>query len=323
MSSPSDFMERSAVRASWVQLQSMHDPKLNRLEPWIKRDMAVRFVVGDMEDPSMNGLLSNEMEKYNDMIRVPCRESTEAVKKPGEFLKWAHATYNYKWAFITQDDSFVRLDTLLPYLEQLGTEKVYVGKVIADRPVARALDSTTPFKIYPPFVSGVGMGLSRDLVDIVVNNLPQLKYPLDVAGSSDVAMGNWFSGMTVTPINDARFHDTHEGCDKDMIVQGFVNPDVMKDTFINLVKGIPCHSHPFKKRTDKTEENTESLLSLSEGMGDDNEDNAESGFAQQMNSNPRADDDLIAKQMNFDLNRAAKEGIDVDEELTRKSFDMH
>merc|ERR1712151_1302156 len=76
--------------------------------------MSVRFVVGDTEDAAMNDQLSKEMMKYNDLIRVPCSEDNMegVVKKSGEFLKWAHATYDYQWAFLTKDDSFVRLDRL-------------------------------------------------------------------------------------------------------------------------------------------------------------------------------------------------------------------
>jgi len=329
-----NFKQRASVRASWVQLQSMHDPKLNRLAPTVKRNMAVRFVVGDSsEDAEISSALDVEMEKYNDIVRVTIPFG-EGYRKAGEFLKWTHSTYNYQWVFLTKDDSFVRLDKLYGYMEQLGTEKVYVGKVIADRPVSRILDSRTPFSMYPPFVSTAGIGLSRDLVDIAVNNLPQLSYPIAEDNGYDVAIGNWFSGMTITPINNDRFHIGHDGCDKEMLVQGLVEPAEMKETFINTVKGVPCHGNPFKKIVNQAERDSalssneaasQVLLSTEEVREDDGGDDEEGDgyFAREMNSNGRQDDDAMATQMNFDLKRVGNEGIVVDDMLLKKNFDMN
>lgn len=268
-SPPSHFEQRSAVRASWAQLQSLTDPKLNRISVTDKASMVVRFVIGETDDPIMADLLKQESDKYHDIVRVPVKETiVTSMKKNGEFLKWAHVTYNYDWVFMCQDNSFVRIDKLLAELTKYGKEKVYFGKVVSDRPVLRSEDSVTPFRVYPPYVSEVGIALSHDLADFVVSNIDQLAYPIAAPSGAGIAMGNWFSGTTISPINTDRIHTDYEGCDKNMLVQGNVMPAVMKETFINLVKGVPCHANPF--RPVSTVEQPQVLLSLKEG-GDEAE----------------------------------------------------
>lgn len=276
-SPPSHFEQRSAVRASWAQLQSLTDPKLNRISVADKASMVVRFVIGDTDDPTMAALLKSESDKYHDIVRVPVKETvTTSMKKNGEFLKWAHVTYNYDWAFMCMDDSFVRIDKVLAELTKLGKEKVYFGKVVSDRPVLRSEDSSTPFRVYPPYVSEVGIGLSHDLADFVVNNIDQLAYPVASPSGAGIAMGNWFSGTTITPVDTERIHINHEGCDKQMLVQGNVRPAVMKETFINLVKGVPCHANPFRPVQSTPPSQVEVspvLLSVQEGVDEAEVDN--------------------------------------------------
>merc|ERR1712118_449204 len=101
----------------------------------------------------MAALLKSESDKYHDIVRVPVKET----------------------------------------VTKLGKEKVYFGKVVSDRPVLRSEDSSTPFRVYPPYVSEVGIGLSHDLADFVVNNIDQLAYPVASPSGAGIAMGNWFS----------------------------------------------------------------------------------------------------------------------------------
>lgn len=253
---PQSAAARQAVRTTWMQLQSLSDPKLNRIQLGAKAGMVVRFIVGDTDDPATADSLQQEQDKYHDIVRVPLTQKRDdTLKMAGEFLKWAHVTYNYRWAFITKDDSFVRLDKLLLYLESLGTEKVYAGKLTTDEPVIRSLDSDTPHRTYKPYADPTGYALSHDVADFVVNNFERLKFPvLQTYGAESIAMGNWFSGTVVTPVNNDHIHPEFDGCDKSMLVQGGVDPDMMRETFINLVKGVPCHGHPFTPAASRTSE---------------------------------------------------------------------
>lgn len=241
VSSPSHTAQRDAVRSSWAQLQSLTDPKLNSLSLEQKSKMVVRFVVGFSEDQVTERALAKEMAKYHDIIRVPVKEGYfNLTLKTGEFIKWAVSSYNCKWVFKCDDDSFVRIDKVLEEFISRGDSRVYMGKMWTGTPVDRRVDSFMPTKNYFTFAAGAGYGVSADLARYIARNYDMLhKWPME-----DVAVGMWLSGLDVTYVDHPNFHSLPEGCDKHMIVQNPANATIMKEVFFHTVKGVPCHSDP-------------------------------------------------------------------------------
>lgn len=111
------------------------------------------------------------------------------------------------------DDSFVRLDLLLKEFEEKPKEKLYWGYIwnsglrttrpIRD-PTAKSYMPYSQFpkdEPYPPFASGCGFILTRDLVTYLVSRMEQLTpYRLDVA------FGIWLEPLssTITIENEDR-----------------------------------------------------------------------------------------------------------------------
>eukprot|EP00299_Pterocystis_sp_00344_P005707 c17448_g1_i1.p1 GENE.c17448_g1_i1~~c17448_g1_i1.p1 ORF type:complete len:420 (-),score=83.02 c17448_g1_i1:41-1300(-) len=241
MTAPHHFDEREAVRSTWMQFQSLTDPKLNNLSVEEKQGIIVRFIIGTPSSATLEPLLVQESLKYHDIVRVPVLESYfNLTLKTGEFLKWADATFNYKWAMKCDDDSFVRIDSLLEDLKTRPSEKFYMGKMWTGTPVDRRVDKHTPWHEHHRFAAGAGYVLSHDLVRFIVRNYDALfKFPLE-----DVAVGAWIAALDVNYVDHPHFHSLPEGCDRNMIVQNPASLQVMRETFYNSVKGIPCHATP-------------------------------------------------------------------------------
>jgi len=241
ISAPYHFQEREAVRDSWLQFLSLTDPKLNKLTLEDKKSAVVRFIIGESDSSSIESQLAREALKYHDIVRVPVKESYfNLTLKTGEFLKWADATYKFDWAMKCDDDSFVRLDLLLQDLKQRQPSRTYIGKMWTGTPVDRRVDSWTPWAQYHTFAAGAGYVLSSDLVAFITRNYDQLvKISME-----DVAVGTWLSGVELSYVDHPHFHSLPEGCDNLMIVQNPANITVIRETFFNSVKGIPCHAQP-------------------------------------------------------------------------------
>jgi len=241
ISSPNHLIQRNAVRSSWVQLQSITDPKLYTLSFDEKQKIVIRFVIGMTNDDGLEGEIAGEVTKYNDIIRVPVVENYfNLTLKTGEFFKWAVASYNFTWIFKCDDDSFVRIDKLLETLTIAGSTQVYLGKMWNGTPIDSRVDRFTPWGEYAMFAAGAGYALSYDLVSYIVRNYEALhKWPME-----DVAVGMWLSDIVVNYYDNPHFHSLPEGCDKEMIVQNPASPSVMRQTFFNSMNGVPCHTTP-------------------------------------------------------------------------------
>jgi hypothetical protein len=214
---------------------------LNSLSLQEKERLVLRFVIGNAVNSSVDDMLMSESTKFHDIVRVPIVEDYfNLTLKTGEFLKWAVASYNFDWVFKCDDDSFVRVDKLLETLAAKGTDHLYLGKIWTGTPVDRRVDKYTPSRSYSKFAAGAGYALSHDLASYIVRNYDSLhKWPME-----DVAVGMWLSAVNVNYFDHPNFHSLPEGCDKDMIVQNPANVTVMKETFFNMVKGVPCHANP-------------------------------------------------------------------------------
>eukprot|EP00298_Acanthocystis_sp_HF-20_P002748 c13130_g1_i1.p1 GENE.c13130_g1_i1~~c13130_g1_i1.p1 ORF type:complete len:437 (-),score=172.45 c13130_g1_i1:94-1362(-) len=241
VSAPHHTEERDAVRSSWVQLQSLTDPKLNHLTLEQKQQIVIRFIIGEAHDQTTEELISGESLKYHDIVRVPVYEDYfNLTLKTGEFMKWAVSSYNFNWIFKCDDDSFVRIDKLLETLMEAGTNSVYLGKIWTGTPIDSRVDKYTPWSKYARFAAGAGYALSHDLAEYIVRNYDHLhKWPME-----DVAVGMWISPLKVNYIDHPHFHSLPEGCDRDMIVQNPANPKVMRETFFHTTNGVPCHATP-------------------------------------------------------------------------------
>jgi len=165
-----------------------------------------------------------EKRKKGDIVEIEIEDSYETLgRKTLEFMRWVEERYRYKYFMHCDDDSFIRLDLLLPLFHSLPPLRLYWGyiwdnlnstvysqnnmtahrvtKPIRD-PQAKSYMPLHQYSLdsYPPFACGCGFGLSQDLVEYLVGCSSMLKdYRL-----VDVAFGIYLMALDIEIINDDR-----------------------------------------------------------------------------------------------------------------------
>ena len=125
LSAPQNAAEREACRATWLQLVP-HG-----------RRVLYFFAVGNANDVATNDALDKESRTYRDLLRIDLRESYRRLvfKTAAMYDYLALRTNNsqqdlsYSFYLKTDDDSFVRLDKLIPLLNS------YVDKTLGKNQV--------------------------------------------------------------------------------------------------------------------------------------------------------------------------------------------
>lgn len=110
----------------------------------------------------------------------------------------------------TDDDSLVRVDRLAEELDVVPSERLYWGyrmdnmPVISDPRHRNAEGKGFPLKTYPPYMSGAGYILSRD----VVMALAHAHLPYITMTNEDAALGTRLWGLVVSfPFQVQRVRD--------------------------------------------------------------------------------------------------------------------
>eukprot|EP00039_Didymoeca_costata_P001004 m.48755 g.48755 ORF g.48755 m.48755 type:complete len:330 (+) comp10583_c0_seq3:117-1106(+) len=241
MTSPNSFARRKAMRETWLTYGN-------------KNAFQYRFIIGIKNlDQGMLNLLDKEQAEYNDLgFLKDFQEGFQRLtQKLIASLEWSTTQFGpIQFLLKADDDTFVRLDKIIPELENVPPsqqDKLYWGYFDGRAEVHKwgkyAEKDWHVCDHYLPYALGGGYVLSGRLVKYVAKN----KNMLVTFGAEDVSMGLWMAALNVTKKHDRRF-DTEwkpRGCFNDYVVLHKRDPQSMYKKHHQLVS-----SH-FKNQCDK------------------------------------------------------------------------
>ena len=184
--------------------------------------------------------LSPELTEFNDMIILDhvTDEHETLTQRTLEGLEYIiNEKYDFSYVLKCDDDTFVDLNAVVSNLHATNwIQKLYWGDFVGGYTVlGEGIYAEHEWFIcdrYVPYAFGGGYVLSRDLVELIVQNARHLKQ----YKNEDVSLASW-----LTPYNFVRLHDQKfdtgsdsKGCMKPFIVAHRVNPDSMKRYYRSL-----------------------------------------------------------------------------------------
>lgn len=231
---------RDAVRATWLRLVSNN--KIKGVFVIGKPDCLLNKEECSVSTQSLLKSLEEEMNEYKDILFIDSTDSYSGLaKKTFAFHCWAYDHFpNLMYSMKTDDDIFVRIDTIVKELKDMPKTALYWGFTWKKAPKVdlkthKNYEANYEPPEYPSFNSGVGNILSADLVKYIANNRNLLR-PLS---NEDVTIGTWLSTLNVHTTHDTRFQAHPAMCFEEMITKHPVKPPEMKmfyDRVINRVK---------------------------------------------------------------------------------------
>ncbi|KAF7728199.1 hypothetical protein EC973_006593 [Apophysomyces ossiformis] len=229
------FERRQILRDSSLKLLSSGSEKIS---------ITYRFIIGQAPTAqiqmTMGPQLVQESAGYHDILVVPASDAPEHKShKLFEALQWSK-DIKYDYVVKTDDDVFVRWDTLASEIASLGPKPYYwKGLTYRNMPTDskhadKSMSSDYGLSILPPFTSGTLYTVSRDVADLIITS----KVPRRFVAAEDHNLAVWLFGFDVQPIHDARIQD-RDVCEEDQIAKRFQPSDVhhMKRMYANIVSG--------------------------------------------------------------------------------------
>lgn len=184
---PFDIHSRQLVRNTWFKGFENSS------------DVAMRFVMGGKSmGPDKHFELSEENGTYGDIILIDTVESGSALtNKTLGLINWAHRHVQFSYLMKCDDDTYVFVNNMITELRQRPTTtKLYYGKMLRNSPPIRgkykwADNEWDLSPVFLPFAMGGGYVLSHDLVAILSEATPKLKWHVN----EDTAIGAWISAF--------------------------------------------------------------------------------------------------------------------------------
>ncbi len=206
-SHPNNFEARQAIRRTWASNANIHNSKL-LFVLGVHRNLFSTFY----SEREIQSRIHKEYVTHQDLIQANFSENHRNLTlKVVLGLRWV-TTYcpNARFVFKGDDDVFVNLKQLVTYLSSLNSyQRILLGSVNTG-PVVRddaskyyVEEKVYPAKFYPPFLSGGGYVMSRDLVPKFYQaSLTTYLLPLD-----DVYQGILAKRIGVEPQNHKFFRN--------------------------------------------------------------------------------------------------------------------
>ena len=192
--------------------------------------------------------LEDEAQAYGDILRVNILENYNTLsEKVCALMEWA-AQQSFDYFLKTDHDIFLRLDTIVSELSELGSKENYWrGFAWHDVPPISDTSDKNRDLVYelgkfPPYTAGALHILSANLVRALSSALPRRYYQ-----NEDQSIGIWLLPFNVTPIHDKRIQQW-DVCDASMIAKHPVSAAKMRIMYENVLnKGDMCHGFPTKR----------------------------------------------------------------------------
>ncbi|CAG8765244.1 19937_t:CDS:2, partial [Dentiscutata erythropus] len=209
-----------------------------------KVSIAYRFILGVQPTAKMQQIMGKkilaESEKYGDMVIVSSSDLyNDLSHKVYKGFEWAN-NHEFDYLIKTDDDMFIRIDTVIRELGELGPGKKYYWKGLGYwniPPIQNTANKNSeleyPLPMFPPFTAGALYILSRDIISLVVIDAPRL-----FTKNEDQNLGIWLFPYNIKPIHDKRIQQA-DVCEDDMIAKHFSDsyePDrSMIDMYENVI----------------------------------------------------------------------------------------
>lgn len=176
-SRPSDVKARQAIRVTWGEKKS-----------WWGHEVLTFFLLGqeaEREDKALALSLEDEHTLYGDIIRQDFLDTyNNLTLKTIMAFRWViEFCPNAKYVMKTDTDVFINTGNLVKYLLNLNhSEKFFTGYPLIDNYSYRGFFHKNhisyqeyPFKVFPPYCSGLGYIMSGDLVPRIYEMMGHVK----------------------------------------------------------------------------------------------------------------------------------------------------
>ncbi|XP_022727197.1 hydroxyproline O-galactosyltransferase GALT4-like [Durio zibethinus] len=239
LSAGNHFTERMAVRKSWMQHKLIKSSKV-----------VTRFFVALNGRKDVNVELKKEAEYFGDIVIVPYMDNYElVVLKTVAICEYGVRTVAAKYIMKCDDDTFVRVDSVIKEAKKFGDKSLYIGNMnYYHKPLRNGKWAVTyeewPEEDYPPYANGPGYIVSSDIAQFIVAEFE--KHKLRLFKMEDVSMGMWVekfnSSKTVEYQHSLKF--CQFGCIEDYYTAHYQSPRQMLcmwDKLLNQGKTQCCN----------------------------------------------------------------------------------
>ena len=205
-SRPSSIYQRLAIRNSWGRPDSVINQHLFKDK---KFDFISIFAIGQTPNKITQNIIEKESQGFGDILQLFYIDSYENLtNKTLLTLEWLSYNCEPKFVLKTDDDCFVNLLSLEPWLHALKSDILYVGKRNVHMPVIRnpkhrnyvAVEDFSE-KYYEPYCSGGGYILSGK----VLKNLTGKAKFFKQIRNEDAFIGIVMNFMNISPVHDKGF----------------------------------------------------------------------------------------------------------------------
>lgn len=204
---PSNFANRVAIRLSWGRMDSALNSQVRRGHPELTWQTI--FTVGLAKSRSIGGLVALESKQYQDVLRLPYKDSYDNLpNKTMNSLEWIANNCKAKFVLKTDDDCFVNVFQMLPWLSNLPHNYQYMGRVNDNMPVIRDPKHRNfvpkhehQEEMYKPYCAGGGYILRVS----VLKNITDMGKRIKQIINEDAYMGMLTNALRIIPRNDERF----------------------------------------------------------------------------------------------------------------------
>ena len=205
-SRPSSIYQRLAIRNSWGRPDSVINQHLFKDK---KFDFISIFAIGQTPNKITQNIIEKESQGFGDILQLFYIDFYENLtNKTLLTLEWLSYNCEPKFVLKTDDDCFVNLLSLEPWLHTLKSDILYVGKRNVHMPVIRnpkhrnyvAVEDFSE-KYYEPYCSGGGYILSGK----VLKNLTGKAKFFKQIRNEDAFIGIVMNFMNISPVHDKGF----------------------------------------------------------------------------------------------------------------------
>ncbi|XP_046578622.1 beta-1,3-galactosyltransferase 1-like [Haliotis rubra] len=210
-SSPDHLDQRSQIRQTWCNASATG---------YQKGEWQCVFLIGQTSLSYIDSAVEEEADNFQDILRGTYIDSYRNLTlKVLHGLNWVSRLCPTQYTLKTDDDCFVNTLQLYDFLQHSNTIKtnLYVGNIfhkLQKRKVVRSVSSKWSVSKsdyspdhYPPYASGTGYVLSRDVVDRVVVESQYIK----AIPNEDAFIGIVVNLLRVEPTSSFRFTFFSEG----------------------------------------------------------------------------------------------------------------
>ena len=205
-SRPSSIYQRLAIRNSWGRPDSVINQHLFKDK---KFDFISIFAIGQTPNKITQNIIEKESQGFGDILQLFYIDFYENLtNKTLLTLEWLSYNCEPKFVLKTDDDCFVNLLSLEPWLRTLKSDILYVGKRNVHMPVIRnpkhrnyvAVEDFSE-KYYEPYCSGGGYMLSGKILKNVTGKAKFFKQ----IRNEDAFIGIVMNFMNISPVHDKGF----------------------------------------------------------------------------------------------------------------------